>query len=328
MRDFLCGRLMKRIVVTGATGTIGRALVSALRDRGDQVVALSRDRGQAESVLGSGVEVQVWADPTHSSPPADAVAGASGVVHLLGEPIAQRWTAGAKAKIRDSRVSSTRLLVEALRELPEESRPGVLVSQSAVGLYGPSDDRELDEQAPGGSDFLAEVVAEWEREAQAAESLMRVVRTRTGVVLTSTGGAMAQMLPFFRLGIGGPVAGGRHYVPWIHLDDEIAAVIFCIDQQAAAGAVNLTAPNPVTNADFSRALGRALRRPAILPVPGPALRLLYGEMAEIVTTGQRVVPRRLLELGFQFRHPDLEEALQDVLAAGARTPAVREHRPR
>jgi uncharacterized protein len=305
---------MKRIVVTGATGAIGRAVVGALQERGDQVVALSRNEQRARQSLGAGVEVAEWPDPTGSPAPADALSGAEAVVHLLGEPVAQRWSAEAKARIRDSRVQSTRQLVAALRELPPEARPAVLVSQSATGFYGPSDDRELSEQAPAGNDFLAHVVEAWEEEAKQAEGLLRVVRTRTGVVLSPRGGALAQMLPFFRLGIGGPVAGGDQYVPWVHLDDVVAALTFCLDHDTAGGAVNLTAPHPVTNAAFSRALGRALRRPAVLPVPGFALRLLYGEMAQIVTTGQRVIPRRLEELGFRFSQPELGSALRDVLA--------------
>jgi uncharacterized protein (TIGR01777 family) len=304
---------MKNVVVTGATGTIGRRVVAALRDRGDGVIALSRDRARAAAVLGGGVEVQNWAEPSSAPPPSSALSGADAVVHLLGEPIAQRWSEQAKTNIRDSRVQSTRRLVAALRELPDDQRPQVLVSQSAVGFYGASDGRELDEQAPAGTDFVAGVASAWEQEAQAAEQVMRVVRTRTGVVLTALGGALARMLPFFRLGIGGPVAGGRQYVPWIHLDDEVAALLFCLDQEAASGPVNLTAPTPVTNAVFSRALGRALHRPAVLPVPGVAVRALYGEMAVVVTTGQRAVPRRLLALGFEFGHPVVEPALADVL---------------
>src|SRR5579875_2776702 len=295
---------MRRVVVTGATGLIGRALIASLRSGGDSVTALSRDRQRALGALGEGVDIQVWSDP---------LAGADAVVHLLGEPVAQRWTHEARARIRDSRVQSTRQLVAALESLTEAERPRVLISQSATGFYGPSDARELDERAPAGSGFLAEVVEAWERAAQAAEPLLRVVRTRTGVVLSPSGGALAQMLPFFRLGIGGPVAGGRQYVPWIHLDDVVGAITFCLDHDGAVGAVNVTAPNPVTNAEFSRALGRALRRPALLPVPGLALRALYGEMAEIITTGQRVIPRRLSELRYQFRHPRVEEALRDVL---------------
>jgi uncharacterized protein (TIGR01777 family) len=304
---------MRRVLVTGATGTIGRALVTALRERGDEVVVLSRDRSRAEAVLGEDIDVHIWSDPARSLPPPEAIAGAMGAVHLLGEPVAQRWTAAAKDRIRESRVQSTRMLIGALRELPAEQRPRVLVAQSAVGFYGATDERELDERASAGSDFLAGVVAEWEHEAQAADPLTRVVRTRTGVVLTATGGALARMLPFFRLGIGGPVAGGKQYVPWVHLEDTVGAMLFCLDQPSVTGPVNVSAPNPVTNAQFSRALGRALRRPASLPVPRLALGLLYGEMAQIVTTGQRVIPRRLLDLGFQFRHPEVEEALRDVL---------------
>lgn len=305
---------MTRVVITGATGGIGQALSAALRGRGDEVVALSRDEARARQALGEGVETATWSDPTGSAPPAGALRGADAVVHLLGEPVAQRWTEESKARIRDSRVLSTRQLVGALSDLPSQERPAVLVSQSATGYYGPQDARELDEDAPPGNDFLAGVVVAWEGEAQAAESLTRVVRTRTGVVLSPSGGALAQMLPFFRLGIGGPVAGGKQYVPWVHLDDVVAALLFAVDEAGAAGAINVTAPHPVSNAELSRALGRALHRPAILPVPALALRLLYGEMAQIVTTGQRVLPRRLEELGFGFRHPEVEPALRDVLA--------------
>lgn len=307
---------MKRVVVTGATGGIGSELVAALKARGDQVVALSRDAQRARRSLGDGVEVMSWPDPTASPAPGDALAGAQAVVHLLGEPVAQRWSEEAKRRIRASRVESTRQLVTALRALPSDERPTTLVSQSAVGYYGARGDDEIDEQAPPGTDFLAEVVEAWEREAEAAESELRVARTRTGVVLTPAGGALARMLPFFRLGVGGPVAGGRQYVPWIHVDDVLAGLIFCIDESEATGAINLSAPTPVTNAEFSRALGRALGRPAALPVPAFALQLLYGEMATIVTTGQRVVPRRLAQLGFRFRHPDLDAALRDVLSRG------------
>jgi uncharacterized protein (TIGR01777 family) len=306
---------MKRIVITGATGGIGQALTASLRVRGDEVIALSRDQARGRQALGSDVEVIAWPDPVASSPPAEALARADAVIHLLGEPVAQRWNSESKAKIRDSRVLSTRQLVAGLRKLDDEQRPSALVSQSATGYYGPRDDHELDEEAPAGTDFLAQVVSAWEREAEAAEPYLRVVRTRTGVVLSPSGGALARMLPFFRLGIGGPVAGGRQYVPWVHLDDVVRALIFCVDEPDARGAVNLSSPNPVTNAEFSHALGRALNRPAVLPVPALALKVLYGEMAQIVTTGQRVIPRRLEQLGFAFGQPQLEAALRDVLAA-------------
>ncbi len=304
-----------RVLVTGATGTLGLAVSDALRARGDEVVALSRDPDRGRRVLGDGIEVHAWVNPTSEPPPPQALTGAHAVVNLLGEPVAQRWTDEAKTRIRDSRVLATRSLVSGIRSLPEGERPIVLVSQSATGYYGPRDDTPLDEHATPGADFLAEVVIAWEQEAQAASSIMRVVCTRTGVVLSSSGGALAKMLPFFKLGIGGPVAGGHQYVPWIHLDDVVGAVLRCVDDDGADGPVNVTAPNPVTNAELSRALGRALGRPAVLPVPGLAVKLLYGDMAEIVTTGQRAVPARLNELGYEFGHPELEAALKDVLGA-------------
>ena len=302
-----------KVVITGATGLIGRALVRALSDRGDQVVALSRDRERAVSALGGAVEVQVWADPHAGPPPAAALGGADGVVHLLGEPIAQRWTDDAKRAIRDSRVLGTRHLVAGLKELAAEDRPAVLVSQSATGYYGDRGDEVVDETATAGSDFLAGVVVEWEREAREAEALCRVVLTRTGVVLSSGGGALGMMLPFFRLGLGGPVAGGRQYVPWIHLDDVVRGLVASLDSAELEGPVNLTAPAPVSNREFSRALGRALRRPAVLPVPGFALKLLYGEMAQVVTTGQRAVPAALERAGHGFAHPQIEPALRELL---------------
>jgi uncharacterized protein (TIGR01777 family) len=304
---------LMRVLITGATGTIGLAVADALRSRGDQVVALSRDAERARRVLGDGAEAYPWVRPTAESPPPEALAAVDAVINLVGEQIAQRWTDEAKARIRDSRVLPTRVLVTALGALPEPDRPRVLVSQSAIGYYGDSGDAEVDERAPAGDDFLAGLVVAWEREARSAESTMRVACTRTGVVLSPSGGALAKMLPFFKLGIGGPVAGGRQYVPWVHLDDVVGAMLACVDQEALSGPVNVTAPNPVTNAEFSRALGHALGRPALLPVPGVAVKLLYGEMAETVTTGQRAIPARLGDSGFEFRYPDVEPALKEVL---------------
>ena len=300
-----------RIAVTGATGTIGRALTQALGERGDEVVALSRDARRARSVL-AGVEAHAWTHPKEQPPPAEAFAGADAVVHLLGEPVAQRWSGRAKREIRDSRVLTTRNLVSALRGL--ERRPAVLVSQSGAGWYGARGEERLDESEPAADDFLAGVTAEWEREAQRAEDLgLRVVITRTGVVLSPSGGALEKMLPPFKLGVGGPVAGGAQYVPWVTLEDVVGAILFCIDAEPARGPVNVTAPEPATNRELSRALGRVLRRPAVVPVPGLALKALYGEMAFVVTTGQRAVPARLLELGYGFRRPDLEEALRGTV---------------
>lgn len=305
---------MARFLVTGATGTIGRALIDDLRRRDHEVTALSRGPEAARGKLPEGVDVQRWEEPTGSRPPRSALSGADAVVHLLGEPIAQRWTESSKRAIHDSRVLSTRNLVAALGELPDGERPAVLVSQSATGYYGPTGDREVGEDAEAGSDFLAQVVIDWEREAHAAERFMRVVVTRTGVVLSSEGGALGQMLPFFRLGLGGPVAGGKQYVPWVHLDDVARGLEFCAAREEMSGPVNLTAPQPVTNADFSRALGRALGRPTVLPVPGFGLRLLFGEMAQVITEGACVVPKRLLTLGFEFSQPSIDRALRDLLS--------------
>jgi uncharacterized protein len=300
-----------RVAVTGATGTTGRALVAALLGRGDSVVAFSRDASRARAALPSGVEAVSWASPQDSLPPTAALEGVDGVVHLLGEPIAQRWSDSARREIRDSRVLSTRSLVGALAEL--SSRPGVLVSQSASGYYGPHGDEPVDESASAGDDFLAEVCVAWEAEARAAEELgVRVALTRTGVVLSPSGGALEKMLPFFKLGVGGPVAGGGQYVPWIHLDDIVGALIFCLDDPGASGPVNLSAPEPVTNKELSKTLGRVLRRPAFAPVPALAVRTLYGDMASVVTEGVRMVPRRLEELGYEFNRPELEAALRDA----------------
>ena len=344
---------MASVTLTGATGLIGRALVRELAARGDELTVLSRDAGRARRLLGgdagkgarssSGAEgggratagasttggqdagaasapvrLQAfdWADPKRDPPPAESLRGRDAVVHLLGETVAQRWSDAARREIRESRVLATRNLVAGLRALPADERPAVLVSQSATGWYGAHADERLRESEPAGHDFLARVVADWEAEASSAEELgLRVANTRTGVVLAPDGGALEKMLPFFKLGIGGPVAGGRQYVPWIHLGDVVAGLIFCIDTEDASGPLNLTAPEPVTNRELSKALGRVLGRPALAPVPALAVKVLYGEMATIVTTGQRAVPERLTELGYRFRRPELEDALRDAVRA-------------
>ena len=299
-----------RVTVTGGTGLIGCRLVARLKERGDEVAVISRDPEQARAVLGE-VEAAGWS-PLHRRAPVAALAGRDGVVHLAGENVAQRWTPAAKERIRATRELGTRNLVAGLREA--DPRPGVLVSASGVGYYGPHGDEPVDESTAPGSDFLAEVCEAWEREAEAAtDAATRVVRVRTGVVLDRSGGALAKMLPPFRAGIGGPVAGGRQYMPWIHLDDLVGIYVAALDGADWSGPVNASAPEPVTNKEFSKALGRALHRPAIAPVPALALRVLYGEMAEIVTTGQRAIPRRALELSYTFRHPDLDEALASAL---------------
>jgi uncharacterized protein (TIGR01777 family) len=301
-----------RVAVTGATGMIGATLVRALVARGDEVTALSRNAEQASAALG--VPAETWADPKAEPPPLDALRGHDGVVHLLGEVIAQRWSDEVKREIRESRVLSARNLVDALGELEPEERPRVLVSGSGAGWYGHRGDERLDESAPvPGDDFLAQLCVDWEAEARRAEALgVRVVLNRTGVVLSESGGALEKMLPFFKAGIGGPVAGGRQYVPWVHVDDVVGATIFALEHDEVSGPVNVTAPEPVTNRELSKALGRVLRRPAFAPVPALAVKTLYGEMAEIVITGQRAVPGQLTELGYVFSQPELEPALRDA----------------
>lgn len=302
-----------RVTVSGSTGLIGSELVSALSRRGDHVIALTRNVDRARGTFPDGAELIEWADPEGSLTPEAALDGTDAVVHLLGEPIAQRWSDDAKRKIRDSRVLGTRNLVGGIRAVAQASRPRCLVSQSATGYYGPRDNEQLDESASPGHDFLAEITAAWEHEALQAPDETRVVLARTGVVLSPSGGALAKMLPPFRLGVGGPVAGGKQYVPWIHLDDVVGGLIHCLDHPELTGPVNLTAPAPVTNGELSHALGRVLHRPAVLPVPGFAIQLLYGEMSSVVTTGQRVIPQRLTDSHYAFAHPELEAALRDVL---------------
>ena len=301
-----------RVAVTGATGMIGAALVRALVGRGDEVTALSRNAERARGALD--VPAATWADPKAEQPPLDALRGRDAVVHLLGEVIAQRWSDDAKREIRDSRVLSTRNLVGSLSQLSAEERPRTLVSGSGAGWYGHRGDERLDESTTEpGDDFLAQLSADWEAEARRAEELgVRVVLNRTGVVLSESGGALEKMLPFFKAGIGGPVAGGHQYVPWVHVDDVLGATIFALENEDASGPVNVTAPGPATNTELSKALGRVLRRPAFAPVPGLAVKALYGEMAEIVITGQRAVPGRLEELGYRFRWTELEAALRDA----------------
>src|SRR6476661_1410097 len=300
-----------RITVTGATGRVGTALVGKLLERGDEVTVLSRHPEAARSAL-PGVDAVAW-DPGAQAAPQAALSGRDAVIHLAGENVAQRWSDDAKRRIRSSRELGTRNLVAGIEAA--EPRPRVLVSSSAVGYYGPHGDERLDEDTPAGDDFLADVCVIWEREAQrAAELGLRVVKVRTGVVLAEGGGALAKMLPFFKLGAGGPVAGGNQYMPWIHVDDVVGIYLAALDGDAWAGPVNASAPEPVTNKAFSKALGRALHRPAFAPVPAFALRILYGEMAEIVATGQRVVPKRASELGYRFEHPDLDEALRSALS--------------
>ena len=310
-----------RVTVTGATGLIGRQVVAALLGREDTVTVLSRRPERAKADLSlpdqsthpDSPGTTRW-DPSAEPAPPAALAGADAVIHLAGENVAQRWTDSAKRAIRESRVLGTHNLVRGIEALAETERPKVLVNGSAIGYYGAHGDEPIDEESPAGEDFLARTCAEWEAEAERAARLgVRVVKVRTGVVLDSEGGALGKMLAPFKLGVGGPVASGRQYISWIHTDDVVGIVLAAIDGEQWRGAINATAPEPQRNRDFSKALGRALHRPSLLPVPGAALRLMYGEMAEIVIEGARVLPAKALVLGYEFRHPQLDQALRAVL---------------
>ena len=297
-----------RVTVTGATGRIGLSIVEALRARGDEVTVLSRNPERARQNLPAGVDAVAW-DPKTGPAPVEALQGRDAIVHLAGEDVAQRWSAKVKEEIRSSREAGTRNLVEGIARA--EPQPRALVSASASGYYGPHGDEPVDEDAPPGDDFLAQVVVAWEREARRAEEHgVRVALMRTGVVLSPDAGALKKMLPPFRLGAGGPVASGRQYMPWVHLDDVVGLYLRAVDDESWSGPINVVAPGAVTNRDFSKALGKALKRPAVAPVPGLALKLLYGEMSQIVLTGVNVVPRRAQQLGYPFEHPEVLEALR------------------
>ena len=300
-----------RVLVTGASGMIGAALCDALLARGDTVVGLSRDPQRARSTNPSVLWHQ-W-EPTLERPPAEAFEGVDGVVNLLGEKINQRWTEDAKRRIMESRRTATRNLVGAIAGL--ERKPAVLVSQSAIGFYGDRGDALVDESTESGEGFDAEVAREWEAAAREVEpSGVRLVILRTGHVLDANDGLLAELLTPFKLGVGGPLAGGSQYMSWIHIDDEVGILLWALDDEEVSGVVNATAPNPVTNRELSQALGRALNRPARVPVPGLALDLKFGrEFGEVLRGGQRVMPRRALDLGYEFRHTEIDEALQSLV---------------
>jgi len=277
------------VAVAGASGFVGRALSERLHASGHSVTAIS----------------------LRTQPPPEVFAGCQAVVNLAGEPVAQRWTAAARERIANSRIQGTRSLVAALRRHP----PVVLVSASAVGYYGSRGDEILTEDSPPAPDFLGEVAVGWEQEANAAEQFgVRVVTPRIGVVLGRGGGALAQLLPPFRLGVGGRLGTGEQWMSWIALDDLLSLVEFAIEDAALTGPVNAVAPNPVTNAVFTRELAATLHRPAILPVPAFALKILFGEMSQILLGGQRVMPHAAKRAGFQFRFADLGQALRRAIS--------------
>jgi uncharacterized protein (TIGR01777 family) len=281
------------ITVTGATGFIGKRLVRHLLQSGHSIHALGRKQG---------VEL-----------PAESLADADAVIHLAGEPVAQRWTPEAKQRIRSSRVDGTRNLVNALAK--QSRRPQVLICASAIGYYGSRGGEVLTETSSPGHDFLSQVVVEWEQAAQQVEALgIRVVSLRFGVVLGTDGGALAKMLTPFRFGVGGRLASGQQWMSWIHVDDVIGLIRFALENPTIHGPMNATAPLPVTNADFTKELAAALQRPAIFPVPSFALKLLFGEMADVMLASQRVIPQAAQSAGYRFEYPELRPALVRLLS--------------
>jgi len=299
-----------RIFLTGATGFLGRALLLALRREGHSVVAWVRSLPRARARIGDQAELLAIEEGEEAL--RSALAGCDAVVHLAGEPILSRWTEARKRALRESRVRLTERLVAALETVPK--RPRVFVSGSAVGFYGDRGEHPLDESRPAGEGFLAHLCRDWEAAARRAEAFgVRVVLLRTGVVLGLDGGALPNMVPAFRLGLGGRLGSGRQYMPWIHVEDWVRSVLFALANERVRGPVHATAPAPVTNREFTRVLARALRRPALLPVPAFALELVLGGVASVLLESQRALPVRLAELGFEHRHPTLEGALRDLL---------------
>ena len=301
-----------RVAITGGTGLIGRALAGELAAGGHDAVVLSRRPGVVEG-LPAGVSVLDW-DTVDADELVPVLESVDAVVHLAGENIgARRWTQGQKKRIRESRVRSTEALARAFAAC--SNRPGVLVQGSAVGYYGPHGDQAIVEATPPGADFLSGVCRDWEAASASVETLgVRRVIARTGVVFAAEGGALPRILLPFRLFAGGPVGSGRQVLSWIHLQDQVRAIVYLLEDEGAEGAFNLTAPGAVSNRELARVIARVLKRPGFLPTPAIALRLLLGEMATLVLDGQRAVPARLLERGFEFRFPDVEPALRELLS--------------
>ena len=298
-----------RVIVTGGTGFIGPKLCERLVAKGHDVIALTRDASRSRDHVHPRVRVVSWAEGAAWE---GFVDGAGALVNLAGETIAQRWTASAKKRIAESRLRAAARLEAAAAKATQ--KPGVLVNASAVGIYGSRGDEILAEGATVGDDFLARVCVEWEGAARSLEPLgVRVAMLRTGLVLGAGGGALAKMLPPFRAFAGGPLGSGKQWMSWIHQADLVELYVFAIENSAVAGPVNATAPNPVTMRDFATALGRALHRPSFMKAPAAAIRLALGEMATVVLDGQRVVPKKALDLGFTFRFTDVLAALRDVV---------------
>jgi uncharacterized protein (TIGR01777 family) len=300
-----------KVLVTGASGRIGKALCDELLKRGDEVVGLTRDPDKA----GAAQPQATWHawEPTLERPTEAAFEGVEGVVNLVGEKINQRWSDDAKRKIMDTRKVATHNLVGTIEGLA--TKPRVLVSQSAVGYYGNRGDEVLDESSAPGEDFGSSVCVEWEKAAREVEAAgVRLAIVRTGQVMETGGGILGELLLPFQLGLGGPLAGGKQWLPWIHLSDELGVLTWALDTESVSGVVNGTAPNPVTNKEWSKALGKALHRPAVLPIPGVTVEVKFGrEFGKVAQGGQRVLPKRTEELGYAFKFPEIDGALRNLV---------------
>ena len=300
-----------RVIITGGTGLIGRALADNVAGDGHQVIILTRTP-ERDISLPDGVSLVGW-DGRTAEGWGSLVDGADAIINLAGESIAEgRWTAERKRRIRESRVNAGQAVVEAVEAA--QDKPQVVIQSSAVGYYGPRGNDRVTVETPAGDDFLAQVASEWEASAASVEDVgVRRAIIRTGVVLTQDGGALPRLLLPYKFFAGGPIGDGKQWLPWIHMDDEVAAIRFLVENGDASGPFNLTAPNPLTNADFSKVLGKVLGRPASLPAPAFAMRMAFGEMSTVLLDGQRAVPQRLLDLGFTFSFPEAEAALRDLL---------------
>jgi uncharacterized protein len=302
----------KKVIVTGATGLIGRTLCQRLAERSYSVIVFSRDPASAKRKVPSAQEFVAWT-PTEQGPWASALDGVYGVINLAGAPVfGKRWSEDYKAEIRNSRVVGTRGLVNAMHAA--QHKPQVFISGSAIGYYGARDDTQLDEQAQPGSDFMARVCAEWEAEALKAQAdSVRTVVVRTGIVLSTEEGALPQLLLPFRMFVGGPILPGTQWVSWIHIDDEVGLLIQALEDARLSGPINATAPTPLINRDFAATLGRVYGTPSWMPVPSFALQIVLGEVTNTLATGQRVIPKKAQELGYSIAYPTAEAALRNLL---------------
>lgn len=302
---------MANVLVTGGTGFIGSRVCDALHQKGDAVYVLSRNPARAENKLSASKAIYSW-NPETEKLPTEATSNINAVIHLAGETIAGRWNAEKKRKIRDSRILSTQNLVASLADT--DAKPDALICASAIGYYGGNGNESLTEASPAGADYLAEVCEEWETEAQKASELgIRVVMVRIGLVLGLGGGLLQQVLPPFKMGVGGKLGNGKQWMSWIHIDDVVGIVLHALESSQIHGALNATAPTPVRNTEFTKTLGGVLRRPTLFPVPVFGLKLMMGEFADFIVLSQNVIPERTEASGYEFYYRTLESALNALL---------------